>query len=217
MKETSLWCLWSQVGAQPEVRVKILARAGRDRKAARLVCAQLGTWARQTWSLVEDLRLSLRESERGRLSLLSLRSWSFWIKPWTSSGSKALVHDRSVHRWGQWLNIADPAGGQRSPTQVRGRLPSRCSKYFGVWHIYCITLLEMSLNTALVKTCFSVLNPEFGVGARDGFVMMQSWAPVSLISCYEPCDFCVGTIVPSIFPSSPLPHLAAKRQFIFPI
>lgn len=33
-------------GAQWEVRVKILARAGRDRKAARLMCAQLGTWAR---------------------------------------------------------------------------------------------------------------------------------------------------------------------------
>ena len=28
----------------------------------------------QTWSSVEDLRLSLRESERGRLSLLSLGS-----------------------------------------------------------------------------------------------------------------------------------------------
>ena len=79
-------------------------------------------------------------------------------------------------------------------------VPSRCSKYFGVWHIYCITLLEMSLNTAFVRTCFSVLNPEFGVGAGDGFVMTQSRAPVSLVSCYEPCDFCVGTAVPSISP-----------------
>ena len=75
----------------------------------------------------------------------------------------------------------------------------------------------MSLNTALVMTCFSVLYPESGVGAGDGFVMMQSWAPISLVACYEPCDFRVGTTVPSISPSSPLPHLAAKRQFIFPI